>query len=116
MTGHVASADVRRLDLNGGDWIEVKRELSVGDSRRVMQAIPHGEDAVAVARILAWVTDWSMRDAKGKDLKFSEAGINALNMRVWREINDALDKYIPKADEDQEKNESSDPKTSTPTS
>ena len=112
----VANVGIKRIDLSHGDWLEVKLELSVKDGRKIVQATEKGGDFVAVARILAWVHDWSLRDASDKPIRLNEAGIDSLGMRTLVEINKALDAHIDEVDAEQEKNGHSDPTSTDPIS
>lgn len=62
-----------RLELEGGDWIIVRRRLSAGEERamfarmRAAGATPDHIDPLQVgpARTLAYLLDWSLTDAAG---------------------------------------------------
>jgi hypothetical protein len=77
------SPAIVRLPLSGGDWIEVKKRLSVSDERESMQQImgevgPDGwrrpnVKMIGIAEVLAYLVDWSFRDAQGQPVKVSAA-------------------------------------------
>lgn len=111
-----ASIDTVRVPLSEGDWLECKRELSVKDFRGVMDALTKGSAAASVARMLAWVHEWSLRDDRDKPIPVTEDGINALALKDFGEVNTALDAHIAAMDAEAEKNDQSDPPAPATTS
>jgi len=101
-----------RLDLHDGtSWIEVKRELTVGEDRRYRSAglrrmsQPNGETSVevdwtamALARVEAYLVDWSATkpDGKGKEqpVPVTRAAIEALASEDFDEIDAAINAHI----------------------
>lgn len=104
------NADVDRLPLSDGDWVEVKHRLSGGEAKRMSTAAfrdmqrpsAPGEQprvgvdfaALSLARTKAYLTDWSFRDAKDKPVKVTPESIEALDEETLKEIEDALDAHI----------------------
>ena len=96
-----------KLDLSEGDWLIVKRRLTTGEERRaftrsvkpaeVGKRLEVNVDAVAVAKVTAYLLDWSLvddtgqvvpvRDASTADV---EAALDALDPASFREIHDAI--------------------------
>ena len=96
-----------KLDLSDGDWLIVKRRLTAGEERRAFtRSVKPAElgkrlevnvDAVALAKVVAYLLDWSLvddsgavvpvRDASTADV---EAALDALDPATFREIHDAI--------------------------
>ena len=106
-----ASGAAVKLGLSDGDWVLVRQELSYGQQRRLASAglsgVPQalaeqgqGEAlsidlaAYALERLVAWVMDWSFRDADGDRVTVSREAIEALHPDTAAEINAALDAHI----------------------
>ena len=68
--------EIVRINLTGGDWITVKRELTAGEQRRVFASttkpVRAGErieidlEKAGLAEIVAYLVDWSFLDDAGK--------------------------------------------------
>src|SRR5689334_15448688 len=102
--------DVVRIPLkNGEDWIEVKKELTVGEEKRFRSAgLKHmaqadGETkididwaAMARARVEAYLVDWSATKADPKNkgkvvaVKVTRETIEALAPEDFDEIDEAI--------------------------
>lgn len=112
--------DVERIPLKDGpdgekNWIEVKRELTAGEKQRyrtaglsrMHAAAGAGNDTaidvdwerMALARVEAYLVDWSAKDAKGKDVKVSASAIRALSEDDFREIDEAIEAHVARMDE-----------------
>lgn len=96
--------DVTRLDLSEGDWIEVKKRLTVGEEREAFQAVV-GEvntegwrrpnlKMMGIAELAAYIVDWSFDDAAGKRTKPSAAAIGGLSPEDFKEVEDAVTAHI----------------------
>ena len=100
-----------RIDLSDGDWIEVKARLAYGEQQRMLGAVIGGvslDDSAAginlqnvpinlekfsVARLSAWIVDWSFtRD--GKRVEVTGDAIAALDPDTATEIDAALKAHI----------------------
>lgn len=105
--------NVVRLPLSDGDWIEVKEHLSVGESRRAMQSFvgsingdgsrTPNQELLGLGQVLAYLVDWSFRDANDKPVAVSLDALKALDVETFREIDDAIDAHmarVQKADEE----------------
>lgn len=93
--------DLVRLPLSDGQFLDVKRELTFGEYRRIqtdMMAGPmvQGEPIkvdpkkVGITRLLAYVVGWSLVDADGRPVPISEGAIEQLQIDRAREITDAI--------------------------
>jgi hypothetical protein len=91
-----------RLSLSEGDWIEVKRELSTGERRRMFTAMRQPTTAQASevdvtlyqqTRTLAYVVAWSFLDPQGAPAPVSVAAYDMLQDDTAQEIHEALDAH-----------------------
>lgn len=93
-----------RIDLDGGDWIEVKKELSVGEERQYRTAgfkrtnalskeIDVDWSAMALARVEAYLVGWSATDDKGKPVPVSARAIAGLSVEDFEAIDAAVQKH-----------------------
>lgn len=96
--------EVVRLPLSGGDWVEVARELTVGEQRRAMArivtriggiggGITPDLAMVGKAEISAYIKDWSFVDANDKRVPFTEDALDALTVETYQEIEAALEAH-----------------------
>ena len=96
--------DTRRLDLTEGDWIDVKVELTAGETRelfgRMRPYVTPGEPnqliakEVAIARLAAYVVDWSLRDKAGKPVPVTDVTIDAVDMETFTELLAVVDAHV----------------------
>lgn len=101
--------EVQRLHLADGDWIEVKRRLSVGEERAAFQAIV-GEinpasgwrrpnvEMLGIAEMSAYIVEWSFRDAQDRPVPVSTAAIKQLDSETFKEIERLLEQHIAETD------------------
>ena len=101
--------DVERIQLTNGDWIEVKKELTVGEERRYRSAgmrniTPNdgGQSTIeidwgmmAIARAMAYLVDWSDKRPIAKDADRRSA-IESLAQEDFNEIDQAIETHIAK--------------------
>src|SRR5690606_12168837 len=87
-----------------GDWIEVKKQLTVGEERAAMQAVV-GEvkadgsrkpnlEMMGLAELHAYLVEWSFRDAKDKPVPVTLGAIRNLDVDTYREMEAALEQHI----------------------
>lgn len=96
--------EVTRIHLSDGDWIGVKRRLSVGEERAAFQAIV-GEinpssgwrrpnvEMLGIAEMAAYIVEWSFRDAQDRPVLVSVDAIKQLDTATFRELEAALEKH-----------------------
>jgi hypothetical protein len=94
---------IDRLPLAGGEWLEVKHELTAGEHRAMMadcrRRFGPGEmptlDPVryAPARILAYVVGWSLTDRDGHPIPFSAGALDSLKVPRFTEILRAVEAH-----------------------
>jgi len=97
--------DVVRLSLSEGDWIGVKKRLSVGEERAAFQQIV-GEinpnsgwrkpnvEMLGIAEMAAYIVEWSLRDAQDRPVAVSVAAIKQLDSATFKEIESALAAHV----------------------
>lgn len=120
--------DVVRLDISGGDWIEVKRRLNVAERRSITSRAAKGgvstdttrvfidANEMEFAKVEAWVVDWSFVDAAEKPVKFSAEAVRALDSESFAEIIDAIDAHEKAEDAAKNSSASTASSSSTPAS
>lgn len=106
--------DTVRIDLKGGEWIEIKKELSKGEAslmrssglKRMSQGQEEKETAIDVdwkalsmGRVVAYLVDWSAKDAKGKSLKVTPQSIAELCEEDFDEIDNAIKNHVAEQEE-----------------
>ncbi len=119
--------DVVRLALSDGDWIDVKKELNAGESRKVftrlVKAMHFNEkaevdpDQVGLSKVVEFLVGWSLVDAQGKPVPVSEAAINNLDAATYAEVVKAIDAHeaAGEAAREEAKNEKGDENKSSAT-
>lgn len=97
--------DVTRLALTDGDWIEVKRALTVGERRSIISSAAKGgissdgqrvhidANEMAFARVATWLLDWSFVGMDDKPMKFTAAAVRNLDSESFTEIEAAIDAH-----------------------
>lgn len=97
-----------RLALSSGDWLEVKKRLSAGERKAVAGShlgrfAPDGSripdwEALAFSGILAYLVDWSLRDAEDKPVAITLAALKNLLEEDFKEIDGAIDAHMEAMD------------------
>jgi hypothetical protein len=95
--------EVVRLPLSDGDWIEVKKRLSVGESRAATSSFIgrfHGDgsrtpnlETLGMGQTLAYLVRWSFRDANDHPVSVSLDALKSLDSDTYREIEDAIEAH-----------------------
>jgi len=100
--------ETTRLEFRFG-WVEIKTRLSFGEEQDLIAAMMHQSgNAVSgeplqiemdlsghkIARMLAYLVDWSARDEFGNRMIITPTTIAALDPRIGHEIDAALDTHI----------------------
>lgn len=95
---------IERLHLSDGDWVEVKKRLSVGEERAAFQRIV-GEinndgwrrpniEMMGIAEMAAYIVAWSFRDAQDKPVPVSIDAIKQLDSESFAELEKVLEGHI----------------------
>ena len=107
--------ETEMINLSNGRWIEIHKELDHGQSVHVASAgfksVIRGRDdtddmieirtdyeALKTEKILTWLTDWNMKDRKGRVLPVSHENILHLRPSTAAEIEQAIDDYVAERD------------------
>lgn len=95
MAKRFSRVETTRLPLSDGDWIEIKRELTLGEILAVRRksTTPEGtvdDSTMLLAKFEAYLTDWSFRDDDDKPVAVSAATIASLNETTAAEIMTAI--------------------------
>jgi hypothetical protein len=122
--------ETTRIDLEGGQWIVVKKQLNVGEERKAMAALVKEVRAdgrmtpdlemVGKAEVLAYLVDWSLPGKDGKTVKIDTdakkaAALDQLHPDKFKVIATAIDAHITALKEasEQEKNAESSGETAS---
>ncbi len=125
-----------RIFISGGDWIEVKKDLDTGDSRRLEECgkcapvmiddrLPNGKtytrpfypidwSRYELERAMIWLTDWSFQDANQKSVALSIDALRALDTETFAEISEVLSKRLIEVSEKKTKLREERMKTASP--
>jgi len=76
--GHFIFDDVDRLELEDGEWIEIKRQMSVGDYDHIARESREDEERI-IATLLVNIKAWSLKDKEGKVAPINKKTIAMLN-------------------------------------
>ena len=92
-----------RLDVSGGDWIGVKRELNAGEHRRVFgrmvkemragQGATYDPEKIGLTKLAEYLVAWSFEDDRGRPVEVSEAAIDNLDADTYRELQRLIDAH-----------------------
>lgn len=91
------------------NWIEVKKDLNVGDEKRLesfgfKRAASQSEEVDidwalrAIGRVLVYLVDWSAKDAKGEKVAITRSSIESLDTDDFDQIDKAIVAHIKKVD------------------
>lgn len=97
--------DTDKLELTGGDWVLVKRQLTAGEQRRAFsrhskarqagEPVDVGELDLDIVK--QYLLDWSLTDDTGRVVLIRDqpssvvaAALDALDPASYREISDAI--------------------------
>jgi hypothetical protein len=120
--------DVVRIPLGHGQWIDVKRELTYGETEEMYARMrkQFGQNEMPLldptrigrARMEAFLVAWSFTDANGKPVPVTESAFADLRPSVAREIREALESHEEDIQrvQDVEKNDRDGANVSSPTS
>lgn len=110
MSRFVTPATVR-VALSGGEWIEIKDRLTIGEQKRMeaaglksvsaragAQAVDVSFEEFSFARTQTYLVNWSLKDAADNQTKVSRAAIEALDQDTYEEIESAITAHIEARD------------------
>ena len=103
--------DTVRLTLSGGHWIDVKKELNTGETRKLLarqiKNMTPGEkpvldpEQVGFGKVVAYLVDWSFK-RDGQKVKLSESAIDSLRPDIYQEIVRLVDAHIERVEQELE--------------
>lgn len=119
-----SDADLVRIEVTDGDWVEVKRALGRDDERRVVQVLLNGakldmtlevrtqlgdmQDGIVFATLEVALKRWSLRDPEtNRVADINRRTIRALDDADLAIIRDKLDELYPGPRSDDERKNSS---------
>lgn len=87
-----------RLSLSEGDWMVIRRELTVGQQRELVRAMRDPDGTIdqaqyPIARALAYLVAWSFVDAHGTVAPISLGALEFLETATLTEITLALNAH-----------------------
>ncbi len=111
----IAESEARvKAAEDDGAFIDVKRELNAGETRRVFSRLVKdmtaGEkislepDKIGLTKLVEYLIGWSFVDEDGQPVPVSEDAINALDQATYREITKAIDAHEAEMDAARRKN------------
>ena len=108
MAGDFVTPKIDRLTLSDGRWVDVKHRLNAGEHRRlhgrmVKDMVPGMRptlkpEMVRFVKLVEYILDWSMTDAKGKPVPVDESAIDNLDPDVFEEFAKAIDEHEDRVD------------------
>ncbi len=125
------SPETTVLNLPGGDWIEVKKQLTVGEERAAFQRAigevnsdgwrrPNVE-MLGLSEVHAYIVDWGgdgFRDTEGRRVEPTLAALQSMTANDYMEIDTAIKAHIQAMAEEEaaRKNEKDGKNATAPTS
>jgi hypothetical protein len=102
--------EIVRINLTGGDWITVKRQLTAGEQRRAfartVKTVKAGApleldlEKAGLATLVEYLIDWSFTDEAGKAVVIRDTPadivmdiLNNLDADSYQEITDAINTH-----------------------
>lgn len=103
------------VSISDGDIIHLRRRLGVGEATRMRTAGIMGASNVdaeeikdrrldmdmskfKIARVLAWVSDWTLVDDKGVKIPLTVEGVESLDEETFDEIENAISARVKEID------------------
>lgn len=100
MTCHFVAPHTDRVPLGDGDWIDLKRELTIGDQKALESAALHDPIIIngtlyqpidwgkyELIRVTVWITGWSLLDLQGQPAPIALDAVKALRPTSFAAIN-----------------------------
>lgn len=103
---------VQRVDLSDGEWVELKNELTIGETKDILSrstkyvrvddlVVGVRDDAIFDTEFaLAHLLRWSLTDDQGLSLELTRDAVLALKPERYREITKALSTVTSKRGEE----------------
>lgn len=95
-----------------GEWVEVKKRLSVGDEREAFQAVI-GEvntegwrrpnlKMMGLSEVGAYLVDWSFRDHNGQKIPATVDSLKSMLPADFKELEEAIQKHVAEVEQEDE--------------
>jgi hypothetical protein len=109
--------EIVRINLTGGDWITIKRQLTAGEQRRVFarttKAVKAGQpieidlEKAGISQMIEYLVDWSFTDEGGRPVAIKDMPaeyvadvLNSLDGDSFNEITEAISAHEKSVDEE----------------
>lgn len=102
--GDFVRPEIVRLPLSEGRWIDVKKRLTAGETRKMLTRLIKGwnddgvrqidPEFVGLTKLLAYVLGWSFTDDAGKPVAFNAKAIDDVDPDLYGEMIAAVDTHI----------------------
>ncbi len=98
----VVQPEVVRIEISDGDFLDVKKQLNIGEYRRQFaevykQSASGGQtidlERIGKTKLLAYLVGWSFVDLSGAPLSVSESSVDALDTDTYQELVAAIDAH-----------------------
>lgn len=111
--GDFVDPEVVRLPLANGRWVNVKKRLNAGESRkmyvRLIKDMKFGEgethvdpEYVGLTKLLSYIVGWSFVDKQGRPVPFSPSALDNTDPDLYVEMIQAVDAHIAAQDAERE--------------
>lgn len=109
------ATNTKRLQLPGGDWVEVKKQLTVGEERAAFQQAIGEVNAdgwrrpnvemLGLSEVHAYIVDWGgdgFRDDDGRSVQPTLAALQSMRSQDYKELETAIKAHIAAMDEEEQ--------------
>ncbi len=84
--GHFISEELTRIEMDDGEWIDIKAKLSVGDYERIaVDSNGVQPEARIISSLLCVIKAWNLKD-DGKEMPITKENIRRLDQGVAVQI------------------------------
>lgn len=100
------------LHISRGDWLLVKKRLTVGETRQMFEQMAGGamfikSGNVGISKVQAYLLDWSITDADDNPVPILDqpdgvvlSALDNLNPEDFKEILDAIETHMAKVEQE----------------
>ena len=116
--------EIVRLPLSEGDWIEVKRRLTVGESRAAVTSFvgkyntdgsrTPNHETLGMGQVLAYLVAWSFHDAEDRPVPVTLDAIKMLELGSYVEIENAIETHTAAVEAEEQAREKKTPANGAP--
>ncbi|GAH70092.1 unnamed protein product [marine sediment metagenome] len=84
--GHFISDEVIRVDAGNDEWVDIKRQLSVGDYERIARESPDEKpEGRIIATLIVLIKKWNLKDGD-KEMPLNRESIERLDADLATQI------------------------------